>query len=93
MDTGAVDINAKDKYGRTPLHLAVKFGRHARVQELLRRGADVTSGDKSLMTPLHYAARAGQIPIIDLLLDASAQIDVSSVRLNVSSLMNILFRK
>ena len=48
------DINAKDKYLRTPLHFAAINGCHA-VSDLLLAGADPFALDKRGYSPLHYA--------------------------------------
>lgn len=79
-----IDLDCKDKFGRTPLHFAAKFGRLSRVQELLRLGAQADACDKNLMTPFHYAVRSGHIPIIDIFLaqpsfDPNNVMDVSGM--------------
>lgn len=73
-----VDLDCKDKFGRTPLHFAAKFGRLSRVQELIRLGAQINACDKNLMTPFHYTVRSGHIPIIDVFL-AQASFDPNDV--------------
>jgi ankyrin repeat protein len=72
----SIDINFRDKYGRTALHLAAKYGRHNRIPDLIRCGADCSLTDKKLATPLHYAARNGHTPVIDVLI-SSGNIDVN----------------
>jgi hypothetical protein len=37
------EVNAKDKYGRTPLHWAAKYGRKEIIELLLTNGADVNA--------------------------------------------------
>lgn len=61
-------VNCRDQFGRTPLHMAAKFGRNVRVQELLRVGAEANASDRWMMTPLHYAVRSGQTQVIETLL-------------------------
>lgn len=51
-----VDPHALDRWGRTPLRMAVQYGDLALVQQLRRRGGDVDQG-RSLLTPLTLAAR------------------------------------
>lgn len=56
-DLGA-DVDARDEFGHTALHLAVLCW-HGAVSMLLRRGADVNARDEVGNTPLHLAALRG----------------------------------
>ncbi|KAF2184913.1 hypothetical protein K469DRAFT_633216, partial [Zopfia rhizophila CBS 207.26] len=60
LATEKVDINAKDKYGRTPLLWAVE-NRHEAIVELLlaTEKVDVDSKDADVRTPLWWAAGDG----------------------------------
>ena len=63
------DVNAKDdKFGITPLHLAVDGGHTEIVKLLIAKGADVKVADMSLMTPLHFAVVFGHKEIVELLI-------------------------
>ena len=48
-------LNAQNRYGRTPLHLAVRDGSREKVELLLRHGADVGAKDNCGKTPLEIA--------------------------------------
>jgi PTS system fructose-specific IIA component/PTS system nitrogen regulatory IIA component len=51
-----VEINAKDKDGRTPLHEAAKrYGNATKLKCLIAKGADVNVKDNAGKTPLHDA--------------------------------------
>lgn len=67
-DAGA-DIQARDVFGHTALHLAVLCWRGA-VTLLLRRGADVNARDEAGNTPLHLAVLRGVC--VDVLLARGA---------------------
>ena len=55
---GFPNINARDKYGRTPLHYAAATAQYQCVLSLVANGASLTSLDQFNRTPLHYAAAA-----------------------------------
>jgi len=68
LDLGA-DIEARDDYGRTPLHYAVK--EYGAVCLLLARGAEVNA-QSQMGTPLHSAACDGKERVIEKLLAVGA---------------------
>ncbi len=48
-------VNAKNKEGETPLHLAAKWGNHpCFALQLLKNGADINAQNNRGDTPLHY---------------------------------------
>ena len=49
------DVNSKDIYGRTPLHLAAAYGHERVAVRLLEAKADVNSKNDGGRTPLQYA--------------------------------------
>jgi hypothetical protein len=70
LDAGA-DVNAKGKYGRTPLHYAASRGLNKIIELLIARGADVNTkievGDYKGQTPLDGAIQWNQTETADLL--------------------------
>ena len=68
------DLNAKDKSGTTPLHLAAaKNSTPAVLEVLLKAGADVNAKGKDGETPLHSAAGFNPTPaVLEVLLKAGA---------------------
>lgn len=69
LDAGE-DVDARDRGGATPLHLAA--GEPAAVAALLKGGADANAADDRGSTSLHYAARANSTESVRMLLEAGA---------------------
>ncbi|WYZ35387.1 hypothetical protein EsH8_X_000034 [Colletotrichum jinshuiense] len=72
------DINACDKFGKTPLHLSC--GNHrwreasAVAKVLIDRGADIRALDGNQDSPLHLACHAGNQATVELLVEKGADI-------------------
>jgi ankyrin repeat protein len=65
-------INARDKYGNTPLILASRDGRTAIAQELPKRGANPNAANNYGNTALILASRKGHKNVVKALLDKRA---------------------
>jgi ankyrin repeat protein len=74
LDRGA-QVDARDKYGSTPLHRAAIHDHTDIARLLLDRGAEVDARDRDGQTPLHWAARNDHTDIARLLLDRGAEVD------------------
>ena len=68
------DVNARKKYGDTPLHYAA-HGHKDVVELLLANKADVNAKDNIGYTPLHEAARNGCKDVVELLLANKADVN------------------
>ena len=73
LEAGA-DIDAKNNCGLTPLHVA---GNVEIAKFLIDQGADVHEEDVQGMTPLHFAAMFGQAGVIQILVQAGADIQAT----------------
>ena len=73
LNLNDVQINSKDEYGQTPLHLGAENGHEMTVKLLLERDdVEINSKDKFRRTPLFWAVRNGHEAIVDLLESAGA---------------------
>ena len=70
--------NARDEFGRTPLHDAAGAGALKAARTLLDAGADARGADDYGTTPLHLACRGGHIAIARLLLERGADVNARS---------------
>jgi ankyrin repeat protein len=71
-----LDINATDKYGNCPLHVAAVFNHVKVARMLLEKGADVNVKDKDGdSSPLHFSAILGHMKIAKLLLKNGADVN------------------
>ena len=63
------DVDAKTKWGDTPLLLATQHGHMDVMESLLLNQADVNVKDVIFgKSPLHYAVRQGRVDIVEMLL-------------------------
>uniref|UniRef100_A0ABD2XDE2 Uncharacterized protein n=1 Tax=Trichogramma kaykai TaxID=54128 RepID=A0ABD2XDE2_9HYME len=53
-------VNARDKYGTTPLHIALFHGFKKMAKLLLKKGADPNSTNSNELTPLHMICKRGK---------------------------------
>ena len=70
-----VDVNARDRSGRTALHIAAGRGQTDIVQLLIQSCAHVDPRDTEGCTPLHLAAAGGQKDTVKVLLDNRADLE------------------
>lgn len=76
ISSGA-DVNVKDKYTQTPLHIAAGRGHAEIVALLITKGADVNTKDNTGRTPLYLAASSGHSDVARILLTKGADPNVS----------------
>jgi len=75
-----VDLNYQDEHGETALHVAARFG-HVECAQILLTGSDMQKADVELCentygwTPLFIACVDGHLPIVDLLIEAGADLE------------------
>ena len=73
--TAGAKLNARDKAGRTPLHVAAQAASPAVVKALVSAGARLNARDVTGATPLHAAAAKSRIPeVLVVLLEAGANL-------------------
>eukprot|EP00746_Dinoflagellata_sp_MGD_P165376 gnl/MRDRNA2_/MRDRNA2_94597_c0_seq1.p1 gnl/MRDRNA2_/MRDRNA2_94597_c0~~gnl/MRDRNA2_/MRDRNA2_94597_c0_seq1.p1 ORF type:complete len:433 (+),score=85.61 gnl/MRDRNA2_/MRDRNA2_94597_c0_seq1:87-1385(+) len=69
-----VDINTRDREGRTVLHVAAANNDDEAICRLCELGADRNLKDRNGRTALHAAAAAGHLQVIELLLELGGSI-------------------
>lgn len=68
-----VDWLSKD----TPLHLASRYGHNDVAKLLLANCADPNAQDSLGRTPLHIAAYSNNVPLVEMLLENDARVDIT----------------
>lgn len=72
-----VDMNMRDKGGRTALYIAAENNDEEGIRRLVQLGAERQLKDYKGQTPLHRAAAAGHTRVVELLLGMGADIDAT----------------
>ncbi|GAA5042807.1 hypothetical protein GCM10011506_45700 [Marivirga lumbricoides] len=72
------DLNEKDDYGSTPLHIAATFGKTDAAILLIEGGADINATSADGSTPLHTAAFFGRVEIVKALLAKNAKLAIKN---------------
>ncbi|XP_072171175.1 ankyrin repeat and SOCS box protein 15-like [Diadema setosum] len=67
------DVDARDQCGFTPLHVAARYNRAERANELIGMGAQVDAKDSSDCAPLHLALQKGYCECAAVLLQHGAE--------------------
>lgn len=92
IDNGA-DVNAKNLFGFTPLHLAAQHGHLDSARLILAKGADPLSFNANDDTPFDLALRCGKDDVVRLLLDLSSPTGgTSPVPINPEDLSGSYYR-
>lgn len=73
------DLNAKDQYGSTPLHIACTFGKTEIAIALINGGANLNETSKDGSTALHTAAFFCRTKIVEALLEKGADKTVKNL--------------
>ena len=66
------DFEARDRFGRTPLHVAVFMKQRAAMRELLKRGANANALEQRRYDPVTIAAVADDVETLRILLAGGA---------------------
>ncbi|KAL7912680.1 ankyrin repeat-containing domain protein [Trichoderma velutinum] len=82
------DLNAKDDDGRTLLSHAAELGRCNVIQLLIETGkVDLNETDgETGMTPLHWAVVGGHLSVVELLVNAGAQLETKEKEYQMTAL-------
>ncbi len=65
-------LNRQDKFGQTPVYIAVSANQYPVIEMLVKMNADIKQANAYGDTPLHKAAQSGDIKVLELLLNSGA---------------------
>lgn len=78
LDSGLLDVNAKNKDKKFPLDWVVGFNNVELTKLLIKAGADVNAKGDWDHVPLHWAVMNDNIPIAKLLIKAGADVNAKN---------------
>lgn len=79
LTIGNIDVNLQNRYGDTPLMLAITSGQAEIVKLLIHADADVNLRNLDKDSSLHFAAKNGFLEIVEMLLECGAEIDAQNL--------------
>ena len=77
VEQNGIEVDARDNYGRTPIHWASEEGHLEVLQYLVQQGADVRIPDGMARTPLHWACYRGHQKCVTYLREMGAHINTT----------------
>ena len=81
------DLNLQNKYGWTPLHIAIRRDRRDMVAYLLEQGADINKVDDVGWTPLMEAVMDDMPELCALLIEKGAEVTIANKRGGTAALL------
>ncbi len=81
LDDSPQLLKAKDRFGRTPLHLASNAGHLTTVKYLHSRGADLHTKSTANTSALHFASTNGHIEVVQYLIENGTSIDEKNIQM------------
>jgi ankyrin repeat protein len=77
VERGA-EVDSRDKFGWTPLHVASRYGHLEISRVLVDHGANVNARQENHWTPLYLSARNGHLGIVKVLFERGADVHALS---------------
>ena len=93
LERAKLILNAQNRHGRTPLHLAVRDGSREKVELLLRHGADVTVKDHCRQTPSEIAVILRQKSVVKAFNNSGININLEDMPRGYSCFFGRAWRK
>lgn len=91
LQSGA-DVNAKDRYGKASIHIAIEYEDViSMIRMLPEGGADVSTRDSHEKTPLGQTVSSSSSTMVGLLLEAGADINAMEGRSNGTALSKAVY--
>ena len=87
VEEEGMDVNLQNKYGWTPLHMAIRRDRREMVAYLLEQGADIDRVDGVGWTPLMEAVMDDMPELCKLLIDKGADVSIANDRGATASML------
>ena len=85
-----MDLDAKNSYGNTPLHIAISYGRTSIVKALIAAGSNLENKSNFRgVTPLHVATENGYIAIVNVLITSGANLESENI-VGITPLLRLL---